>query len=166
VAVPILIDAAAPTGLRELRFVARGVQNGKVVEKEGWTRYRWSGKAWMDAETRNLLATIADPPLLVLETPNTVTISNKEESTFELLVKRFDGGADPLVLAAGEGAPGLEISSDPVPAGASKARVKVRCKGSAAASLVLLGTAGGRVLGRSPEIRLEREDPGRKGVAK
>jgi hypothetical protein len=165
VSVPIFVSDAAPSGMQEFRFMARGEWNGKRVEREARARYKWSGKAWEDAESSRLLATIADPPLLVLEPPGAITISKSDSATFELEVKRFDGGREPLLLSANGDNADLEITADPIPAGATKARVNVRAKGSAS-SLVLLGTTGGRVLGQSPEIRLERKEETAKGAAK
>jgi hypothetical protein len=58
----IRVDSRAALGQEELRFIGRGISGGKTVEKEAWTRYRWQGKAWQDAESGRLFATIADPP--------------------------------------------------------------------------------------------------------
>jgi hypothetical protein len=152
-------DAAAAQ--QPLRIVARGMQNGRTVEKEGWTHYRWRGGAWGDAETGRLLATIVDPLLLVLEPSSALKLSNSShEGTVEVVVKRFDGGSEPLLLApSGDGPGEWEVTADPVPPAATKTRLKLRPLGSVPPSLVLVGTAGGRVLGRSPSIRVQVEDP-------
>jgi hypothetical protein len=144
-----------------LRIVARGMQNGIAVEKEAWTRYRWRGGAWEDAETGRILATIVDPPMLVLDPPGVLKLSNStHEGSIEVLVKRFDGGSEPLLLApSGDEAREWQVSADPVPAAATKTRLRLRLLGSVPPSLVLVGMAGGRVLGRSPAIRVQVEDP-------
>ena len=160
VEVPIHVATDAPGAQQELHFIARGVQNGKVVEKEAWTRYRWHGADWQDAETGRLLATLADAPLVVLDTPGTLKLSNKREGNFELLIKRFDGGSQPLLLtASGKDAEAWELTIDPVAPATTKAQVKFRLRaGAAPASLVFSGTTGGRVLGQSPEIHIQTED--------
>ena len=159
VEVAIRVAQDSPPAQQELRFIARGVQNGKTVEKEAWTRYRWHGRAWQDAETGRLLATIADAPLLVLDTPGALKLSSgTREGSFELPIRRFDGGTEPLVLAAGKDAERWEITADPVPSSVTKTKVKVRLRaGPVPAALVLTGTAGDKVLGESREIPLQVE---------
>jgi hypothetical protein len=167
VEVPIQVAPDAPASQVQLHIIATGTENGKTVTREAWTRYRWHGRAWQDAETGQLLATVADAPLLVLEPPGTLKLTGSHEGSFDLLVKRFDGGNEPLVLAAsGQGANDWEIAADPIPASSTKARVKVRLRSaSVPASLVLSGKAGDRMLGQSSEIRVRIEDPaGKKDV--
>ena len=80
-------------------------------------------------------------------------------------MKRFDGGSEPLlVIPSSDGGGHWEVTADPVPASATKTRLKLRLLGSVPPSLVLTGTVGGRVLGRSPVIRVQLEDPTEKGA--
>lgn len=141
VAVPITVSADAALDLSKIVFKARGVMNGKTVEREARTRY-WKSriKVTGDAEETPLFATVADLPGVVFQTPERAGLG---KST--VILTRLDDGDGALVVS-GDG-----IEPVIVPAGITRAEVVFTKIGD----IVLNGTVGTRLLGQSQPIRVE-----------
>jgi len=157
VEVPLIVSADAPTTLTQIRFRARGVMNGRVVEREARTQYWWKSrqKARGDSETTSLYATIADPPQLVLTTPYKISIVPGESDKLRVLIARFDDGKTPLQLEAGALPTGVVVEPTTVPAGAAVAELNVSNGSSVPVAIWLVGKVEGAVLGKSNPILIE-----------
>ena len=151
--IPIHVDADAPPGLTPIRFRARGVMDGRTVEREGHTQYRFrsTGKIMGDAQTGRLLATIADPPTLVLSTPDKVTVAPHEPGEIRVIVNRLDEGVSPLEIVA-EGPAGIIVEPAVVQPSTTVTTLNVTSSVSAPASIVLIGKTEGKQLGKSHPI--------------
>ncbi|MFN0105248.1 MAG: hypothetical protein ACKV2U_24575 [Bryobacteraceae bacterium] len=141
VAVPVTVSADAPLDLSKIVFKARGVMNGRTVEREARARY-WKSriKVTGDAEETPLFATVADLPGVVFQTPERAGLG---KST--VILTRLDDGAEPLAID-GEGATPLVV-----PAGVTRVDVEFTKPGE----IVLNGRVGTRLLGESQPIRVE-----------
>ncbi len=151
--IPINVAADAPAGLSRIRFRARGVMEGRTVEREGHTQYwfKTNGKIMGDAQTGRLLATIADPPTLVLSTPDEVTVAPDEPGEIRVIVNRLDEGASPLEIVA-EGPAGIIVEPAIVQPSTTVATLNVTSSVNAPASIVLIGRTEGKQLGKSHPI--------------
>ena len=159
--IPIHVAADAPTGSSRIRFRARGVMEGRTVEREGHTQYwfRTNGKIVGDAQTERLLATIADLPTLVLSTPDEVSVAPPEPGVIRVIVNRLDEGASPLEIVA-EGPAGITVEPALLQPSTTVATLNVTSSVSAPASIVLIGRTEGRQLGKShPIVIAPAEDP-------
>ena len=130
--------------------------NGRTVEREADTRYWWrvNQKVMGDAETGRLHVTIADPPELVLSVADKVTVAPGKAGSIKVLVDRFDAGNVPLEIAA-EAPAGVVVEPATVQGSATTAVVKVTATMDHPASVILLGKAGGRLLGKSHPIVID-----------
>jgi hypothetical protein len=153
VEVPIHVTADAPASVSQIRFRARGTMEDRTVEREGYTQYWWrvNGKIMGDAQTGTLLATIADPPALVLSTPDKVTAGPGKPGEIRVIVNRLDEGESPLEIVA-ETPAGITVEPATVPPSTTVATLRVTSSASDAASIVLIGRTEGKQLGRSHPI--------------
>jgi hypothetical protein len=154
---PLLVAADAPLGLHRIRFHARGVMDGRVVERELIPQYWFAPltRIMGFSETSEMYATVADLPRLVLETPERVTIRPAGDAAVQVVVNRMDGGTSPLELRPTKMSAGLSIEPKTVQPGATLADLRVRASGPGPFSAIIEGTADGRVLGRSHPIEFE-----------
>ena len=67
-------------------------------------RYKWEsvGKVSGPIEDQQLVFTIAELPPVLLEPPETLTLSAGKPARFRVLVTRFDGGKLPLTVESGD----------------------------------------------------------------
>ncbi len=156
VEVPIQVSANTTLALSQILFKARGVMDGQTVECEAYTRYWWrvNQKVMGDAETGRLHVTIADPPELVLSAADKVTVAGGKAASIKVLVDRFDAGNVPLEIAA-EAPSGIVVEPATVQGSATTVVVKVTSTMDHPASVVLVGKADGRLLGKSHPIVID-----------
>jgi hypothetical protein len=141
VAVPVTVSMDAALDVSKIVFRARGVMNGRTVEREARARY-WKSriKVTGDAVETPLFATVADLPGLVFQTP---VRAGMEKTT--VILTRLDGGAEALTIE-GDG-----VEPIVVPSGLTRVEVRFTKPGE----IVLNGSVGTRLLGRSQPIRVE-----------
>ena len=85
-------------------------------------------------------------------------MNKRGEAEFTAVVTRLDEGrAEPLELAVEAAEDGLALNAAPVPAGSTRADVKLRASAAAPGEFVLVGRVNGTVLGKSHPIRVRRE---------
>jgi hypothetical protein len=154
---PLTVASDAPGGLSQIRFRARGVMDGRIVEHAVQANYSWSStqKIWGPAETSPLYATVTDAPKLVMDVPDRVPAPRGKPGTVKVVVTRLDGGDAPLELRAVQVPAGLVLAPVTVQAGATLADVPFTASAEAPVTIVLEGVAAGRVLGRSHPIVLD-----------
>ena len=141
VAVPFTVAADASLDLSRIVFRARGVMAGRTVEREARARY-WKSRIRVagDAEEPALLATVADLPGVVFQTPERAGLGK-----LTVILTRLDDGGGELVIDGDGVAPVV------VPAGVTRAEVVFTKPGE----IVLNGRVGARVLGRSAPVLVE-----------
>jgi hypothetical protein len=141
VAVPFAVAADASLDLSRVVFRARGVMAGRTVEREARARY-WKSRIRVagDAEEPALLATVADLPGVVFQTPERAGLGK-----LTVILTRLDEGGGDLVIDGDGVAPVV------VAAGVTRAEVEF----TRAGEIVLNGRVGARVLGRSAPVLVE-----------
>jgi hypothetical protein len=154
---PLKVAADAPLDLARIRFRARGEMDGRVVERELIPQYWFAPlKRIMGySQGKDVYATIADLPPLVLETPERTTIPPTGEGALQIVISRLDGGSSPLELRPVNLSAGLVIEPVTVRAGSTLADLKIAATGKGPFSAIIEGVAGGKVLARSHPIEIE-----------
>jgi hypothetical protein len=152
------VDSDAPLALAQIRFRGRGVHEGRTVERVSRSRYfkrriRHIG----DAEEDDLRVVVADAPGVVLDVPRSLTLNKAGESQFTAVVTRLDeDGREPLELSVEAAAEGLSVQAAPVPAGSTRADLRIRASDEAPGEFTLVARVNGTVLGKSHPIRVRR----------
>ena len=156
VEIPLTVDGVAPGSFSQIRFRARGIMDGKTVEHEAAARYWWKIRQNVVgyAETRPLYATIADPPQLVLTTPDRITVARGKTAKIKVVVARMDDGNQPLEIGA-EPESGLAVETATVAPGGTQAEVEVTNSAAGPARLTLVGKVGGKAIGYSHPITID-----------
>jgi len=141
VAIPVMVRGDTPLDLTRVTFRARGVMNGRTVEREARSRY-WKSriKVTGDAVEAGLFATVADLPGVVFQTPERTGVGKAT-----VIVTRQDESEEPLALD-GDG-----VEPQLIPVGVTRAEVHFTRPGE----IVLNGRVAGRVIGRSHPVRVE-----------
>ena len=129
--VPIRVAANAAPGYYTLRLRARGVLSGRTVEHGGEVQYKWEsvGKVSGPIEDQQLVATISDLPPVLLEPPETLTLSAGKPTRFRVLVTRFDGGNAPLTVEPETPLDGVKFENNVLAPGASQVEMRVTASG-------------------------------------
>ena len=132
VSVPITVAADAPLGAYTLHLRARGVLNGRVVEHSAEIQYKWEtvGKVSGPIEDQQLVATVASLPPVLLDTPDSVTLTTGKPVRFRVLVTRFDGGQTPLTLEPETPIPGVAFENNVLAPGASQIELRITASGA------------------------------------
>jgi hypothetical protein len=153
---PLRIAADAPPGLSKIRFRARGVMDGRVVEHEVIPRYWFKPltRIMGPAQSPELYATVADLPQVVFETPDRISLRLGEQKTIQVVITRLDGGGEPMELRPVDPPEGLVIEPVMVRAGATLADAKVTISAGGPFSVALEGISAGKLLGRSHPIEI------------
>jgi quinohemoprotein amine dehydrogenase alpha subunit-like protein len=125
--VPIRVAADAALGSYTLRLRARGVWSGRTVEHGGEVQYKWEsvGKVSGPIEDQKLVATITDLPPVLLEPPESLTLTLGKAARFRVLVTRFDGGKTPLTVEPEMPLAGVEFGNNVLEPGASQIEMRV-----------------------------------------
>lgn len=149
------VDRDAPLNVAEVRIRGRGVINSSVVEREGRTRYFKSRIRHIgDSEEPDLRAVIADAPGVVLEVPRTLALKNNAASFTAIVTRLDEGSQEPLELSLEAVTDGLRIEPVQVPVKSTRADIKLQAADTAPGEFVLVGSAGGVVIGKSHPIRV------------
>jgi len=151
------VASDAPIQPGQLRFVGKGSFAGKEVIRTGRTRYFRSRIRHIgDAEEERLRVTVADAPGAVLVVPQSLKLDPKGFVKFTVIVTRLDGGKEPLELSLEAAAAGLQAESKPVNAGETRADVELKAGEKAPGEFVVVGRAGGAVIGRSHPVQVRQ----------
>src|SRR5207249_4121288 len=110
-----------------LRLRARGVLFGRTVEHAGEVQYKWEsvGKVSGPIEDQQLIATISELPPVLLEPPETLTLTFGKPARFRVLVTRFDDGKTPLTVEPETPLEGVKFENNLLAPGASQVEMRV-----------------------------------------
>jgi hypothetical protein len=153
VKVPVRIASGAQAGVYPIRLRARGAMGGKSVEHSAVVFYKWEsvGKITGPTPEQKLLATITDLPAVVLDPPESLTLSAGKPSRLRVLVTRFDGAQTPLTLEPEPEIPGVKFENNTLQPGGTQVELRVTASGTVKPGWFRL-RAGGAV---SPPIELK-----------
>ena len=157
VGIPIFVEPNAPQGRGWIRFRGRGAINGRTVDHVAHTRYWWKTlrKVRGLSETRDLLTTIADAPLLVFETPESLSLAPGQSDRIKVVVTRLDQGSGPIEISAESTTGGVTVEPVTIAANATLAQMPITRKGDREGRVVLVASSEGKVLGKSHPIAIE-----------
>src|SRR5207253_2020644 len=102
----------------------------------------------------DLRAVIADAPGVVLDVPRTLALKNNAASFTAIVTRLDEGSQEPLELSLEAVTDGLKIEPVQVPVKSTRADIKLQAGGTAPGEFVLVGRAGGVVIGKSHPIRV------------
>lgn len=145
VALPVQVSAGAAAGSYPIRVRARGTYNGRTVEHTAEVLYKWEsvGKVTGPTADQTLVATVADLPPVLLEAPETLTLTPGRPARLRVLVTRFDGAGTPLALEPEPAIPGVRFDNNVVPPGAAQVELRVTASGPVTASNFRLRAGSG-----------------------
>ena len=105
--------------------------DGKTTEHSAEVFYRWEsvGKITGPTEEQKILVTITDLPPIVLEPPETLSLSPGKPGRLRVLVTRFDGGKTPLTIAPDPELPGVQFERNVLEPGATQIELRVTASG-------------------------------------
>ena len=131
VKVPFHIAPNAAPGVYPIRLRARGTMDGKTVEHTAVIFYQWEsvGKITGPTPEQKLLATITDLPPVVLEPPESLSLTAGKPSRLRVLVTRFDGGVAPLTIEPEPAVAGGKFENNVVEPGSGQIELRVTASG-------------------------------------
>ncbi len=90
VELPLIASADAPLGSHPVRIRARGVMEGKTVERDGKVLYEYNPTGFMARRRKNALPdegrihlTVAEPPKVTVDAPGEITLKQGESEEVE-----------------------------------------------------------------------------------
>ncbi|HVP48734.1 MAG TPA: PPC domain-containing protein [Bryobacteraceae bacterium] len=124
---PMHVAADAPAGDYTIRLHARGVIDGKVVERTAEILYWWEhvGKVTGAVEDQKVIATVTDLPAVVFEAPEAVAITPGKIARLQFLVRRYDDGKSTLKIEPDSPIEGVKFENNEVPPGKPDAELKL-----------------------------------------
>jgi hypothetical protein len=155
VMLPLHAAADAAAGFRTIRLHARGTMDGKTVEHGAEIQYQWEsvGKISGAIEEQQLVATVAELPGVLLETPESVALTPGKVARIKVRVQRFDGGKGPLTIEPQPTLEGVKLENNVLEPGSSQIELRASTTGPVAVKSFRL-RAGVAV---SPPIELKME---------
>lgn len=155
VALPLTAAPDAPAGFYPMRLHARGTMDGKTIEHSAEIQYRWEsvGKITGPTEDQMLVATVTELPSILLEPPESVTLSAGKVARLKVRVKRFSDSAGSLTLEPQPLLEGVKFENNVLEPGAGQIELRLNVAGRVTAKSFRL-RAGSAV---SPPIELKSE---------
>ena len=155
VMLPLHVAADAPPGARPIRLHARGTMDGKTVEHTAEILYLWEsvGKVTGPVEDQQLVATVTPLPGLLIDAPQSLSLTPGKVARLKVRVERFDGGTNPLTLEPQPALAGVKFENNVLAAGSSQIELRVNAAGPVAVKSFRL-RAGDAI---SPPIELKTE---------
>ncbi len=152
------LDAAsdAPAGFRPIRLHARGTMDGKTVEHTAEILYLWEsvGKITGPTEDQQVISTVTALPPVLLDPPESVSLTPGKVARMKVRVQRFDGGKNALKLEPDPALPGVKFDNNVIEPGTSQIEIRVSAAGPVTATAFRL-RAG---VVESPKIQLHVEN--------
>jgi hypothetical protein len=129
--IPMRVAADAPAGDYPIRLHARGVMDGRVVERTAEILYWWEhvGKVTGAVEDQKLVATVTDLPPVVFEPPESVSIAPGKMARLQFLVRRYDDGTSTLRIEPETPIEGIKFEGNVVPPGKPNVELKLTASG-------------------------------------
>jgi hypothetical protein len=155
VMLPLRAAADARAEVHAIRLHSRGTMEGKTVEHTAEILYLWEsvGKITGPTEDQQVVSTVTTLPAVLLDPPESVTLSPGKVARLKVRVQRFDGGKEALKIGPDPAIPGVQFDNNIVEAGSSQVELRVSAAGPVTAKSFRL-RAGDAV---SPAIELKME---------
>jgi hypothetical protein len=164
VEIPIQIAADASAGHYKIEVWAEGTFKGKAVRRQG--RVVFASQAFPLRGDNHLHLTVVDPPPLLLQTPDTLTLSQGQVLPVKVSVYRFSGTAAPVDLSVKDLPLGIVATTTSLAGGQNEAEVLLTASAEApqtATSIIFTGTLrtgeGEELVWESPSVELLVQPP-------
>ena len=127
VSLPLKIAENAELGMRPVRLRARGVMDGKTVERTAEIQYFWEsvGKISGPIEEQKLLATVTDLPRVLIEPPESLTLATGKTARLKVRVERFGNIEGPLTITPEPALEGVKFEQNVLQPGASQVDLRI-----------------------------------------
>jgi len=157
VALPLKIAENAEVGMRPIRLRARGIMDGKTVERTAEVQYLWEsvGKISGPIEEQKLVATVTDLPRVLIEPPESLTLTLGKTARLKVRVERFGNVEGPLTITPEPALEGVKFEQNVLQPGASQ--LDLRIIASTEVKLKSFRLRAGDAF--SPPIELKMEEP-------
>ena len=156
VLIPFQVAPDAPLGTYPIHLQASGTIGGKSIEHGADIFYLWEsvGKVTGPVQRQELVATVVDLPMVILDTPENVSLTPGKASRLRVLVSRFDDGKTPLSIEPDPPLPGVRFENSVLAPGAKQIELLVTATGAVKSGRFRL-RAGAAV---SPPIEIKGAD--------
>jgi hypothetical protein len=156
VLVPLHATADARAESHPIRLHARGTMDGKTVEHTAEILYLWEsvGKVTGPTEDQQVLSTVTTLPAVLLDPPESVSLSPGKVARLKVRVQRFDGGKEALKLEPDAALAGVKFENNVIEPGSSQVELRMSATGPVTAKAFRL-RAGDAV---SPAIAVKMEN--------
>ncbi len=117
------VASDAPGGFHPIRVRARGEVAGKVVERSAEILFRWGAVGTISGPTteQRLLAAVTDLPPVILETPESFSVTAGKGGRLKVIATRYAEPEAPLVLEPESLPSGVTLSNNVIPSGTPRA---------------------------------------------
>jgi hypothetical protein len=131
VMLPLRVSPDAPEGGHAIRLRARGTMDGVTVEHTAEILYLWEsvGKITGPVQDQKLMATVTALPPLLLDTPESLTLSAGQTARMKVRVQRFDNRTDPLTIEPQPAMEGVRFENNVLEQGSSQIELRVTASG-------------------------------------
>ena len=160
VALRLKVAADAPGGFHPIRVRARGEADGKVVERSAEILFRWGAVGTISGPTteQRLLAAVTDLPPVILETPESFSVTAGKGSRLKVIATRFAEPEAPLVLEPESLPSGVTLSNNVIPSGTPRADLILNVSETAKPGTYPLVLWAGKVSAPPIEFTIESDE--------
>ena len=131
VKLPLRVSTDASEGAHAIRLRARGTINGVTIEHTAEILYLWEsvGKITGPVQDQRLTATVTTLPPVLLDTPESITLTPGKTARMKVRVQRFDDRTDPLTLEPQPALEGVRFENNVLEQGSSQVELRVTATG-------------------------------------
>jgi hypothetical protein len=133
VMLPLHVAADASEGAHPIRLHARGTIDGVTIEHGAEILYLWEsvGKITGPVQDQRLVATVTTLPAILLDAPESLTLTPGKTARMKVRVQRFDHRTDPLTLEPQPSLEGVRFENNVLEQGSSQVELRITATGSA-----------------------------------
>jgi hypothetical protein len=156
VEIPLRVAPDAALGAFPICLRARGVLGGRTVEHTEEVHFRWEsvGKVTGPTADQKLVATVTELPPVLLDPPESLTLTPGKTARLRVLVKRYDGGSSPLTIEPATPLEGVQWTHNVLQPGAIQVEIRLTASQPLKADSIRL--QAGQAL--SPPIRISARE--------
>ena len=128
VLLPLHAAADALAGFHPIRLHARGTMDGKTVEHTAEVLFLWEsvGKITGPTEDQQVISTVTALPGVLLDPPESLSLTPGKVARMKVRVQRFDGGKEALKLEPEPALPEVKFDNNVVEPGTSQVELRVK----------------------------------------
>ena len=154
------VAADAPGGFHPILVRARGEVAGKVVERSAEILFRWGSVGTIRGPTtdQQLLAAVTDLPPVILETPESLSVTAGKTSRLKVIATRFAEPEAAIALQPESLPGGVTLSNNVIPSGTPRADLILNVSETAKPGTYPLVLEAGNVSSPPIELTIEPDE--------